>query len=287
MPPPVYVPPPPPVIAPPTPVVYQGGYQAGYQSSYRGSSFIDCCSGWYLRGDIGMTNQSVDHLFNVLYNDPATSVTNVSKGFDSSMLLGVGIGYQINNWLRADATGEYRGRANFHGLDVYSTNGVISGTDEYTGSKSEWLYLANLYVDLGTWWCLTPFVGVGVGMAKITIHDFQDVNTPNQAVAFGKDASQWNFAWAIHAGVAYEVSQSLSLELSYRYVNLGDGQSGDLQTYLGQNDVNNPMIFKDITSQDIRLGMRWKFGCCDAPLPPPPQPVYQPVYQPPPLMRRG
>ena len=44
-------------------------------------------------------------------------------------------GSQIaNNWFRADVTGEYRGRANFHGSEVYNINGG-SFTDEYSGSK--------------------------------------------------------------------------------------------------------------------------------------------------------
>jgi opacity protein-like surface antigen len=275
-PPPVYMPPPPPVIAPPTPVVYQGNY------NYQGSSGFDCCTGWYLRGDIGMSNQKIKGLDNALY--AGTDVRNINQGFDSGLILGAGIGYEFNSWIRADFTGEYRGKTAFRGLDVYTTGG--GGTDDYFGSKSEWLYLLNLYVDLGTWWCLTPFVGVGVGMAKVTIWDFRDNNIPNGGVAFGADYSKWNSAWAIHAGVGYEVSKNLKLELSYRYVSLGDGQSGDLTTYLGTNNVYNPMIFKEITSQDIRLGMRWMFGCCDV-APPPPPIVYQPPPPPPPLMRRG
>ena len=34
--------------------------------------------------------------------------------------------------------------------------------------------MANAYVDLGTWWCLTPYVGAGVGMANIKISGFRD-----------------------------------------------------------------------------------------------------------------
>ena len=58
--------------------------------------------GWYLRGDIGMTNQRLKSLDNP---DPnAVLFTQVGMGFDSSMLFGLGVGYQFNNWLRADIT---------------------------------------------------------------------------------------------------------------------------------------------------------------------------------------
>src|SRR5262249_2836090 len=124
-------------------------------------------SGWYLRGDIGMTNQSVKSLNNALYNS-VTSVNTVQKDWDSSPLFGLGVGSQFNNWLRTDLTGEYRGKANFHGLDIVTAGGTMY-TDQYQASKSEWLVLANLYVDLGTWYSFTPFIGAGVGAARNTI----------------------------------------------------------------------------------------------------------------------
>ncbi len=37
------------------------------------------------------------------------------------------------------------------------------------------LVLANAYVDLGTWWCVTPFIGAGVGGARVTMANYTDV----------------------------------------------------------------------------------------------------------------
>ena len=223
--------------------------------------------GWYLRGDIGMSNQHVKNLHNVLYDVPGTKVTPVGVGFDSAPIFGVGVGYQFNNFLRADITGEYRGKANFHGMDIVNVPGN-QYTDLYNASKSEALFLANVYADLGTWWCLTPFVGVGVGASRNTISGFTDTNTPLAGVAYGSEASKWNFAWAAHAGVGYKVTPNMTVELAYRYVDMGNAQSGDLVTYTGVNSIYNPMEFKSITSHDLKLGVRWT--CCDLPPPPPP-----------------
>jgi opacity protein-like surface antigen len=233
---------------------------------------VEAFGGWYLRGDIGVTNQRVGSLYNVLY-ETAASVSTIQKGFDASPLFGLGIGYQFNNWLRFDVTGEYRSKANFHGLDIAIDDAGTRFPDEYHASKSEWVFMANAYFDLGTWWCLTPFVGAGVGFARNTIHDFQDIGTPVASVAFGETTSKWNFAWALHAGLAYKVTPGFTVELAYRYIDLGDAQSGDLVTYLGGNAVNNPMHFRDITSHDFKLGVRWSLDS-------------MPVYQPP-LMRKG
>jgi hypothetical protein len=109
-------------------------------------------------------------------------------------------------------------------------------------------------------------------------------------VAFGDTQSKWNFAWALHAGLAYKVTKNFIVELAYRYVNLGDAMSGDLYTYLGTNNFNNPMEFKHLTSHDIKLGLRFNFDeGFDFARPRPvyavPPPVYSqpaPVYAPPP-----
>jgi opacity protein-like surface antigen len=250
-------------------------------------------SSWYLRGDIGFTNQSVRELTNI--NDVSNSVQNIGVGFDASPLFGLGIGYYFNDWLRFDLTGEYRSKANFHGTQVITSGGGTI-TDEYSGSKSEWLFLLNGYVDLGTWNGFTPFVGAGVGMSRNTIHSFQDVcsvctsgGVAAPGVAFGDTQSKWNFAWALHAGVGYKVTKNFTVELAYRYVDLGDAQSGDIYTYTGVNNINNPMEFKHLTSHDIKLGLRFNFDGFGSSSPSyyAPQPVYQaPVYQPPPVYQQ-
>jgi hypothetical protein len=57
-------------------------------------------SGWYLRGDIRLTNESVNSLFNSKYSR-FLSVSNTDKGFDADPLFGLGIDF--NNWLRPSA----------------------------------------------------------------------------------------------------------------------------------------------------------------------------------------
>jgi opacity protein-like surface antigen len=220
---------------------------------------------WYLRGDIGMTNQSVNSLYNVLYDNPdLTSLEHVSKEFDSSPFFGLGIGYKFNDHFRMDVTGEYRGGATFHGLDIYTDPNATptTGTDEYTAKKSEWTFLANAYWDIGTWRGITPFVGAGIGASYNTISGFTDVNTPAAGLAYGATASQLSFAWALYAGLGYRVTPNLSIEAAYRYISLGNAHSGDLISYDNTNAVYNPMEFRGLTSQDFKVGFRWYF---DAP----------------------
>jgi opacity protein-like surface antigen len=219
--------------------------------------------GVYLRGHIGMTNQRLRKLdFPELY-DPNRTFEFLDKGgFDAGMLAGGGIGYQFNEWLRMDVTGEYRGKTHFSALDRYDdgNTGVWNGTNEYSAKKSEWLILLNAYADLGTWHGLTPYVGAGIGTSRNTISHLRDINTPNGATWYANDASKWNLAWALHAGVGYEVTDQLTLDLAYRYVDLGDARTGAFHDARGNAASIEPMHFKRITSHDVLLGLRWNFG---------------------------
>lgn len=255
-------------------------------------------SGFYLRGDIGVGSQSYDELDVKLNNAPVIATTGVTsfstvkpdRGF--AAFAGVGIGYQFNSYLRFDLTGEYRG-GSFNGRDQISYNfGVPTHqTNVYRADVATFVALANAYIDLGTWNCLTPYLGVGIGMANHTVSGLAD-NGVNQAVgaafanasyAYGDSASKTNLAWALMAGVSYDVTSNLKLDIGYRYLNMGDGPTVGLRG--AQGLLTNPsssVRFKGIDSHDVRIGMRWNFSdpsCCG--------PVEKPVaYAPAPTVRK-
>lgn len=231
--------------------------------------------GWYLRGDIGVTNTS-GQLFSDSYNLPSTlSVQHLGQGFTGGNSYGVGVGYQFNNWFRADVTGEYRSKVAFGGTDFAQIAGLGPISDVYSGGYSSWVGLVNAYADLGTWWCLTPFVGAGVGVARNTFSGLEDLGSipngagsVNSASFFANGASKTSLAWALYAGVAYRVTNNFTVELAYRYLDLGNGVTGTGQSFDGTNAGSPPFQFNHLTSQDIKLGVRWT--CCDVPPPPPP-----------------
>jgi opacity protein-like surface antigen len=245
---------------------------------------VEDFGGWYLRGDIGFSNQRVKNVLDTnsaAYNNVAVAQT---SSFGSAGIFDLGVGYRFNNWLRADVTGQYRGNSNFTGLDVVTGTGPLAGfvgTDSYTATKSELVFLANAYVDLGTWWCVTPFVGAGLGTARVSVGNFTDtgdaINGGLQTHSFNYagQASQWNFAWALHAGLAYKVSPGLTLELAYTYLDLGKGMTGGTNSFdQVTNTTHAPFSFNNITSNDVMLGLRWELNS-------------PPVYAPPPLIRKG
>ena len=258
------------------------------------TEFADCSrasaasdSGWYLRGDVGVgvqRFQAFDHFqTNPNFVWPA-SWQIVQKETDDAAFIDFGVGYQVNNWLRFDFTGEHRASAKFKTVGSYHEfcPGGATCFDQYDGSHAAEVFMLNAYLDLGTWWCLTPFVGVGVGGAwnsVTTVTDLGIVNT--QAPGFGfssADVSNWNLAWSAQAGLAYNVSNNLKLEMALRYLNLGSVKTPVVNcSALGCQGTNGPAAYYTLTnfdSLDLKLGMRWMFQ--------PEAPTY-----PMPLVRKG
>jgi opacity protein-like surface antigen len=249
----------------------------------------DFTSGWYLRGDVGIGMNrfsSFDHTAtNTAFVWPASWNID-SKGMNDSVFIGAGIGYQWNNWMRFDVTGEYRMTTKFRAVGRYS--GVADfcaggGTcfDVYDGSHSAAVFLANAYVDLGSWWGVTPFIGAGAGMAYHNISGLWDLGLNSDGTTgrgFANSYASLNFAWAVHAGVSYNVASNLKIELAYRYLNMGSVRTGIVDC--AGCGAGGPLAYytmRNMDAHDIKLGLRWMLNA-----PPPVEPAY-----PAPLVRKG
>jgi len=218
-------------------------------------------SGWYLRGDVGIgitgpfTLTFLQNPLNVNAAEIDTFPEHQAMG-DTPFFL-AGVGYEWNNWLRFDVTGEYRSKTEINAFGSFFFPAIpFVGGDFYTGFLKSWVFLGNAYLDLGTWNCLTPFIGVGFGGAYNSISNLADIGIGTSGRGIGQNGSNWNFAWAAHAGVAYTVTQNTKLELAYRYLSYGS-VTDTVDCFGGCN----PDSFKwsKLTSQDLMLGFRWMF----------------------------
>jgi opacity protein-like surface antigen len=261
-------------------------------------------SGWYLRGDIGAAFNNASNLN--LQNSPNPLASGgydgtASQSFNNttvsaSVLGDVGVGYQFNSWLRGDITGEYRDGGNFQSMYVLNNPTPIAGGDHntqyvdfYRANTSSVVGLANVYADVGTWYGITPFVGGGVGVAYNRLYGMTDqglVSGPfgtGSSGGYFSNGSTTNFAWALMAGLDFNITPNLKLELGYRYLNLGKISSGASNCTNGTGAGNGFSIANcggsnnyvrstgQLASNDFRIGLRWMLG--DNYSPPPPEPA--------------
>lgn len=229
--------------------------------------------GWYLRGDVGLGLSQLSD-FNSAFSETIPGFEHNGQGLGNQAIIGGGVGYKFNNWFRADVTGEYRTGSKLWAYESYRPGGLFPSPacpnvcyDRYSGSVSSAVFLANGYVDLGTWYGITPFVGGGVGASYNMLHALTDVGIETGGFGTAQDRNSTQFAWAVMAGFSYSLTSNLKLELGYRYLDMGKVQSNPIVCQNSAGCSFETQGFR-LSSNDIRLGLRYVFA--DVPPPPPP-----------------
>jgi opacity protein-like surface antigen len=244
---------------------------------------VEIGSGWYLRGDVGY---AFSHPFKETADfTPAGTIFDES----SSQVVGsVGMGYHINDYLRTELNFGILPSNKFSSTAIV-TNGCAGHTNVIIGvnpvviqpvaatedckigtfaSNKGYSAMANAYVDLGTYVGLTPYVGGGIGLAynKYTLSegkkDCREVD-PNSSGAGGffcddpagydgnvKSEAKINLAYSLGAGLSYQVSKNVSLDLGYEYFAV---PSGKYVAY-DNGDFN---IHKGIDYHTVKVGLRY------------------------------
>jgi opacity protein-like surface antigen len=222
-------------------------------------------SGWYLRGDMGVGIwQSVEHKSTFSTPGHIPGFRTVYTDLDGGTFAGFGAGYKVNSWFRADLTGEYRARSTYSALNGYTgaAPGCIDCFAQYRANVHGGVFLANGYFDLGTWSGVTPFVGLGVGMAYNVVNNITSHNvTTGTGFGHGPGNTKWGFAWAAMAGLSYAVTRNVHLEMSYRYLDRGRADTGPINcANAGPGACNVERQSFRVVSHDLRMGMRWMFA---------------------------
>jgi opacity protein-like surface antigen len=224
--------------------------------------------GWYLRGDVGYGMGEISaepSTFAPGFVVPGFAQESVSIG--NAAIIGAGFGYQFNSWFRTDVTGEWRSEQKYRAYQSYSDAfgfGCANGRcgDAYSSNiQTSGLFMLNGYFDLGTWSSITPYVGAGIGTGYTRWGALTDVGTDPAAAGFGIAASrsEWRLAWSLMAGASVAISPSVSLDVGYRYLDLGKMDSAPILCG-GAGACSNEVQRVALSSHDVRIGLRWMFG---------------------------
>ena len=169
--------------------------------------------------------QSADNI------DPVTGIDIESQN-NTGYSVGGGLGYAFGNGLRLDGEIAYR-RNSVDRLEVRSDGGLgrslgspvpLNGfTLDSTGSDSSLSFLVNGWYDFRNATKFTPYIGAGIGVAKISL---------NKVALSGftlVDDDDVVFAYQLGGGVAYALSPRVSLTLDYRFVATTDPSFTDFE----------------------------------------------------------
>lgn len=237
---------------------------------------VEWGSGWYLRGDLGMADDKRDPMMRMPGALTSTSASSAALSGD------VGVGYQFNSVFRSDVTAGFR--RNFsqtlrsddqcvvNAKAVTNSSGTVTGsTPVYDACKAtgrvkltRYPILANAYFDLGNYGGFRPYIGAGVGVALVTSrYDRTELRSDGtsynvsftdpysgQSVSLNNNVSgkkaRMNVAYALMAGVAYDISDGLAVDVGYRFMDMGK--------------LNIPGVASNarLTSHEARVGLRYR-----------------------------
>lgn len=131
----------------------------------------------------------------------------------------------------------------------YAVYGDVSKTENVYGIDLEGkvgfqTLLANVYYDIAKWNDFTPYIGAGLGMA------FLKTEVTEPVTGFSVDDSKTVFAGQIGLGCAYAINDSVSVDLGYRYLMMGNGDIELLGQKVGESDTD---------AHQFMLGVRFTF----------------------------
>jgi opacity protein-like surface antigen len=210
------------LIVPAVPAIAADLYNPPPETDYEPPANTYAPASWYvaLRGGAVFTD---DTSFGTLG-------TTVDNTYDAGPFVAGAVGYQFRTWgLRAEAElGYLESSVSSHDIDGV---GSFSNDDAF-GDTSAMFGLASLYYDLPINAPIRPFVGGGIGAADVSFENHG--TTPTGTVL---DDSSNAFAWHLTAGVNYDISPNMALEVGYRYlefdgveVTAADGTQSSIDT---------------------------------------------------------
>jgi len=204
---------------------------------------VEVGSGWYLRGDLAYLPER-DYRQIDFGLTPVTFSDNEDPLFAS-----IGAGYHFNDYLRAELNFGY-----LPGQKVSASYGDGTVSAAASLSNHAWTGILNGYVDLGTYVGLTPYIGAGIGLYQSNHKidaSYADAGNPADNFVLSDKETHYSFAYTLNAGVAYQISKNLQLDVGYQYLSAPDAEYQTMQA------LNSYTLEKGLDYHQIKVGLRY------------------------------
>ena len=146
--------------------------------------------------------------------------------FGTAVPLELGLGYTMTRATRLEVLVEYRPRFAFKGganfLSPESRQSVTADLSSFAGMVAAYIDLPGVGVPkIGPF---GPFVGAGLGVARTRIGQTRMTFPATTTIVPG--AGRTDLAWMVTAGVAAALGERVTVDLAWRYTDLGAVQTG-------------------------------------------------------------
>lgn len=181
--------------------------------------------GGYVSGRLG-----VCMLNDASLSEPGFPYT-IETEYDMGLGLGGAVGYDFGIW-RIEGEVAYR----INDVDTFTALGIGLQGDGDIDTLST---MANAYVDFGNQTAITPFIGAGMGFAKVSANDWSVAG-----IRIGSEDDNV-FAYQFFLGLGVSVTERLMLDFVYNYFATSDPEFGITEF--------------EYDSHNISFGARFKF----------------------------
>lgn len=159
--------------------------------------------------------------------------------YGNSALVNIAVGYEWNSWLRTEASFSYRpelqfsGEGNFRGISTEFTQTATADIHNYSGMFVGVVKPVVLFSDKK--WVVEPLISAGMGFSYNRIDSITYLFPKTSTVT--PEGGNTSFAWSVGAGLGYEFSKRIGMELMYNYIDLGQvAKDSDTMTVLRRSD---------------------------------------------------
>jgi len=186
-----------------------------------------------------------------------------SSGSKSIVPFGLAVGYDFKPGydvpLRAEFEYAYRGKKE---LIKYSDSPTgISADVDAIGKFGAQSFFLNGYFDIHNSTPVTPYIGVGLGLAKVSVEYKADVSNisgvPVDDFKLNTSKTKTNLAWNIGGGAAWKIIDNLALDLGYRYADFGKVSPDN--HYIGGEARYFRFYDVKTSAHEVMLGLRFSF----------------------------
>ena len=236
------------------------GYGGSIKDGYAAAPVASAAGPCYVRADVGYSwsqNAGASYVGNI---DP--TITSASMGNGGLFEAGIGCGMGSRG-VRGEIVVGTRENKTWKGdYTDFSGNGAPVDPTLTTTIKT-YTMMFNGYYDLGKVAGFVPYVGAGMGFAYHKMGDVKSSLDPSGGCGgcaqFGDE--KLSFAWALMAGVGYQISDRAILDIGYRYIDMGLARSMNVDSLYG---FNPRLEINDQSAHEFKIGLRYHFGtdCC-------------------------